>query len=178
MDDVATTFIQENLSGYNLPADTLVEIHGILTKRFTVKFSEGLSPEGRMAMELTARRETGPTTDFDKGDIDYQETSPYIRRGLHKRRSKTISFTGTFEGTPTNKYNKDAPNSAGIKHRRSSSAKLGKDVTNSHHDISETITTKQNVESNELHSLEKCLVWMETQDKTPTENNSVSDNLT
>jgi hypothetical protein len=56
MDRIAT-FIQENLNGYNLPADDLVEIRGILLRRFGAKFSDGLSPEGRIAMEQAAKRE-------------------------------------------------------------------------------------------------------------------------
>lgn len=56
MDRIAT-FIQDNLNGYNLPADDLVEIRAVLLRRFGEKFSEGLSPEGRKAMEQAAKRE-------------------------------------------------------------------------------------------------------------------------
>lgn len=55
--DRMTAFITENLNGYNLPAHTISELKGILLKRFGSRFSEGLSPEGRMAMEQAARRE-------------------------------------------------------------------------------------------------------------------------
>ncbi|XP_060558571.1 uncharacterized protein LOC132718849 [Ruditapes philippinarum] len=56
MDRIAK-FMQENLNGYNLPADDLIEIRGVLLRRFGAKFSEGLSPEGRIAMEEAAKCE-------------------------------------------------------------------------------------------------------------------------
>jgi hypothetical protein len=48
-------FIEDNLKGYILPEETLLEIRYILMRRFKTKFSEVLSPEGRLAMEQTAK---------------------------------------------------------------------------------------------------------------------------
>jgi hypothetical protein len=54
-------FIEENLNGYTLPEETLPEIRYILTGRFKTRFSEVLSPEGRLAMKQTAQC----STEFD-----------------------------------------------------------------------------------------------------------------
>jgi hypothetical protein len=40
-------FIEDNLKGYILPEETLLEIRYILMRRFKTRFSEVLSPEGR-----------------------------------------------------------------------------------------------------------------------------------
>jgi hypothetical protein len=137
-------------------------------RRFTAKFSEGLSPEGRMAMEQTAMQEADNTTNSGHEDIDNVETSTYIRRRLHKRRSKTISFTGTFNEPSASKSNKDAGNKSDLKRRRSSSVNNGKELElTGYRDTSEKYNDEQVVESNKLQSVEKCLVWIETQNKDP-----------
>jgi hypothetical protein len=129
MDNGITTFIQENLNGYNLPPDTLVELHSILMRRFSIKFSEGLSPEGRMAMELTAMT----TSIINSGkyivdDNDSEETNTYMRRSRQRRRSKTISITGAFEKESANE---EAAKANGLKTRRSSSAGIIKELDTS-----------------------------------------------
>ena len=50
-----THFVEENLKGYVVPEETLLEIRYILMRRFKTKFSDVLSAEGRLAMEQTAK---------------------------------------------------------------------------------------------------------------------------
>ena len=56
--DSCTIFIEENLKGYIVPEETLLEIRYILMRRLKTKFSNVLSPEGRLAMEQTAKYST------------------------------------------------------------------------------------------------------------------------
>jgi hypothetical protein len=169
MDNGMTTFIQENLNGYNLPQDTLVQLHSILMRRFSIKFSEGLSPEGRMAMELTAM--TGSIINSRQyiDDNDSEETSTYMRRSRQRRRSKTISITDSFQKESANM---EAAKGNGLKTRRSSSVGIIKELeTNAYGDTSVKFNTVQvERETDKLQSVEKCLVWMEAQNRYPTEN--------
>ncbi|XP_060558573.1 uncharacterized protein LOC132718851 [Ruditapes philippinarum] len=169
MDNGMTTFIQENLNGYNLPQDTLVELHSILMRRFSIKFSEGLSPEGRMAMELTAMTGSIINSGNYIDDNDSEETSTYMRRSRQKRRSKTISITGSFEKESANK---EAAKANGLKTRRSSSAGIIKELETSAYGANSVKFNTEQVEreTDKIQSVEKCLVWMEAQNRDPTEN--------
>ncbi|XP_045156958.2 uncharacterized protein LOC123523336 [Mercenaria mercenaria] len=174
--DRMTLFIQENLNGYNLPSHTLSEIRGVLFKRFGAKFSEGLSPEGRLAMEQAAKREVESAKSLHsmKEGTCKQNSNKKVTNGQRGKKTKTITFTDTYDKTSVRKLDGDITDKTFNKMDLPKRA-IGGKIANAFETV-ETVVhceveTSQNtadVDSTELQSVEKCLVWMEVHNEAPT----------
>ncbi|KAH3698030.1 hypothetical protein DPMN_085545 [Dreissena polymorpha] len=51
--------LELHLSGYNLPTESMFELRAALMKRFVKRFSDGLSPEARQAMQQVICEDIG-----------------------------------------------------------------------------------------------------------------------
>lgn len=164
-------FIEQNLNGYNLPADTLSEIRSMLMKRFDVKFSEVLSPEGRLAMEETAKRESESAN--SSGRVKVATTSAKrdknkkVKKDQNDQRTKTINFKDTYERSTSGRLD------GYITEAMSGELALKKclterEVENSLENINIKTLDEEGsrhntapADNSKRHSVEKCLVWME-----------------
>lgn len=167
--DRMSIFIEENLNGYNLPADTLSEIRSMLMKRFDVKFSEVLSPEGRLAMEQTAKRESESANSSGRvkvaTNVAKRDKNKKVKKDRDDQRTKTINFKDTYERSTSGRLDGD------ITEAMSGELDFKKCLTDGEIENSiENIKTLEEegsrhntaqADTSKRHSVEKCLVWME-----------------
>ncbi|XP_045156957.2 uncharacterized protein LOC123523335 [Mercenaria mercenaria] len=172
--DSRSLFIQENLNGYNLPPDSLSDIRGVLMKRFEVKFSEGLSPEGRLAMEQAARKEAESAKSLNR--MKQSPESPKRDKNKIKDRSekkaKNINFTETYAKTSTGRLDGDITDE-GINETEFTGLDIGGKSNNEatgNRAQGEEKTNTTLTDNTKLQSVEKCLVWMEVNTETPVVN--------
>ncbi|KAL4222458.1 hypothetical protein ACF0H5_018498 [Mactra antiquata] len=104
------TFLQENLNGYNLPADSLVELRSVLTRRYRKKFSQGLSPEGKQAMKDVAEQDGVSTGKIQKRPVSFKQSV----KEQPGSRTRKISFTKTDTISAHRNNNSDGYNINGF----------------------------------------------------------------
>lgn len=176
--DRMSIFIEENLNGYNLPADTLSEIRAVLLRRFGVRFSEGLSPEGRLAMEQAARREIESAKSTGRVRIctssAKRDKNKQVKKDQNEKRTKSINFHESYDRSTNGRLDGDITDKNYSEMNLKKRA-IGGKVENALETI-EIMTygednAKQNTDETEIkkrHSVEKCLVWMEVHNDTAT----------
>ncbi|KAL3880100.1 hypothetical protein ACJMK2_032369 [Sinanodonta woodiana] len=173
-------FIHESLVGYNLPTESLWEMRRVLEKRCRVKFSLGLSPEGRMAMQQA------------------MEDGPGSRRSAKSGKSRSGRMSEADDKSKGKENNKEkrSEKSAVKKHLtfsdsfKKSSVRLEGDITDANYSelkmkkrgiggkpetALETIEIVNHEDKDQdvlaieatakLNSIEKCEVWMEVSDQ-------------
>ncbi|XP_052774393.1 uncharacterized protein LOC128212986 [Mya arenaria] len=169
--------VEKNLSGYNLPADSLFEIQALLMRRFQARFSEGLSPEGKQAMkqaleEMNSRNDENDKVVIDNSKVKHVRISTVKQEhsSIRKQREsgeeklkRNTSFTETFEKSSTERLEGDITDTSQSRANVKKMAIGGKIET-----AMETIeivkhgeAEKDKQDMSTVNSVEKCLVWME-----------------
>lgn len=171
--DRVGTFIQENIDGYNLPADSISEIRGLLIKRFRVRFSESLSPEGRIAMEQTAKREIDSAKSGNSRLRRPLNNAKHARNNQHtndptEERKRNKRFTETYDRSSSIRLDGDITDVNYNEMKRTKRAIGGKIESAmetieivKYGELQNSEPEMVAIESANLQSVEKCLVWME-----------------
>lgn len=171
--------LEHNLQGYDLPSDALMDLKRLFEKRFRSPFSEGLSPEGRLAMQQVLDHELS-NTNLQRQDgrvLKGARTDKAKKRPKDKddtRSKRTISFSDSFSKSGTTRLGGDITDE-----RFSELDQKRRGIGGKPEAAMETIEIVKYGEAGyeddmaieetaKLNSVEKCLVWMEV-------NNDVSD---
>ncbi|XP_045156955.2 uncharacterized protein LOC123523334 [Mercenaria mercenaria] len=172
--DSRSIFIEENLNGYDLPAENLLDIREVLMKRFGAKFSDGLSPEGRLAMEQASCSEVDTASAKRLNGI---KESPGSAKGdsnrkINKKEKKTknITFTETYDKRSSERLAEEITDENCKEIGLETQDDAGKDYNAL--DAIENVTDGEvetntvGIDNTNLQSVEKCLLWMKVNNKT------------
>ncbi|KAK3584490.1 hypothetical protein CHS0354_006020 [Potamilus streckersoni] len=190
-------FIHEALVGYNLPTEALWEMRRVLEKRCRVKFSLGLSPEGRMAMQQAMEDDSGTRKSAKSGksrnsrmsEADDKSKGKDMNKEKRSEKSavkKHLTFSDSFkrssvrlEGDITDaNYSEIKLKKRGIGGKPETALETIEIVN---HDDKERDVLAIEATA-KLNSIEKCEVWMEVSDQsvpvTPSPESSRSAKIT
>ncbi|KAL4236018.1 hypothetical protein ACF0H5_004405 [Mactra antiquata] len=155
-------FFREKLSGYNLPAESLAEIKGILTRRFAAKFSEGLSLEGRTAMKEVSETESQKQAETNQENKEKKGNTKIDKSKQKKREQHTSRNTTTSDTDRSNKVttSRDEAGAARLQRQDSKKQLLSGKNDNVHSDKDNVKVDGINETAKEPDSVEKCIEWV------------------
>ncbi|XP_033742007.1 uncharacterized protein LOC117328671 [Pecten maximus] len=149
------------LRGFVLSSDALFEIRQLLDRRQKTKFSEGLSPEARLALQQmnddTRVKFTGDSDDNSPGEDDpeysgrkgIQVSKKSPRKSGKDKSRRQISFTDSprgLKGIKSNNQSKEVFNAY--------------EINNSSSSERDVISQKDDVLTSDPNPVDKCREWV------------------